>query len=181
MRAVFVAALGILVLSILSGCDLVHAPTVRTAAAAQQPCNCIPPAPEHLTRLEPPAPHYYRHHYRHRDYHHRDVARGYGYSSHSYREYESAEMAQYEYRSASSVSSVSSGSYEGYGEADEGYAHEDRGYDRDDRDYWTDGYGRQHFSGGDVTRVASDTRKRLDPWHGYGVYCPDEDRDRYRE
>jgi hypothetical protein len=171
MRAVFVAALGILVLSVLSGCDLVHAPVPRTAAVAQQPCNCIPPAPEHLTRLELPAPHYYRHHYRHRDYHHRDAARSY--SSHSYREYETAEMAQYEYRSASWVSSSS---YEG--EADEGYAREYRGSDEyAGRDYWTDGYGRQHFSGGDVTRVAADTRKRLDPWHGYGVYCPDEDRE----
>ena len=202
MRAVFVAALGILVLGMLSGCDLVHAPTPRTAAVAEKPCNCLPAPVEHLTRLAPPAVRYHGH--RH---HHRDVARNYGYSGHSYIEYSSPEMAQYEYEyeyassssvssySGSSYSSESQGGYAGYGETEEGYSREHHGYGRDDyerdgyghdeyrhdedaRDeYWTDGYGRQHASGGDVTRTPGDSDARLDPWHGYYTDCPERDRE----
>lgn len=114
MRAVFVAALGCVV---LSGCDQLG--LSQHTAQAPAPCHCVAaPAPvEHLARLAPPAAHH-RHH------------RHYAESSHSYSQSWSND---YEEQSSSYVSEQRS-----YDEGYDGDEHDSRD------DVWVDGYGRAH-------------------------------------
>jgi hypothetical protein len=62
-----------------------------------------------------------------------------------------------------------------------GGRHGDDGFTRADGS-WIDGYGRSHWTGGDVTRSEQpdETEARLDSWHGYDADCPDQDQDQDR-
>ena len=138
----------------LSSCDMPgSAPQQQSAAAA--PCNCAAspaaaPAPvEHLTRLSYAPVRHHRRHYRSE-------------STANYREsYETDRSEQsidtYDFRSSSRASYSQSRETAGYG-----------------RVVWVDGYGRGYFNNGPVTVAATMRGKRLEPYHGYDVDCPDD-------
>jgi hypothetical protein len=147
MRAGLIAALGIVAVAGLSGCDELGLGQKSAQAPAPQPCHCVAaPAPvEHLARLAPTVMHH-RHHRRYAENPHsysQDWAGAYQEQSPSY-ESESRE----------------------YDEGEERVSHED---------VWVDGYGREHGYS-HVTRVA-DARERLDPWHAYKSRCGDRERE----
>ena len=142
-----VAALGFVVLIALSGCDQLGVGQ-RTAQVPAAPCHCAPA--EHMVRLTPPAPE--RHHHHH------------GASSHSYSQ---GWAGRYEEEESSSYTSES----RSYTEGDEGSA--SAGH----RDTWVDGYGREHYAGAHVTRVAADDHDRRDPYHAYKSKCGDKEQE----
>jgi hypothetical protein len=176
-RASWVTAATLLVAVSLSGCDWIDGKPQQTASVAvpAASCNCQPPAatPEPLTRLSYTTPRRVHHHEWARNYtdggnyslemqdegyvHGADAVDSYGYVSASRVEY--------------TESSESSGAYEedyGRGGAYAGWHRYYRG-----NIAWMDGYGRGYYESGAPTVAQSMTGKRLAPYHGYDVYCPD--------
>jgi hypothetical protein len=160
MRALATISAVVLLGANLAGCDMPGSHQ-QQAAAAPPPCNCapppppaaaMPPPPEHMTRLSY-AP---RHHtYGHRYY---AEARHIYYRSRYETDRAQQSVDAYDYQSSSRVTR-SDYSESGYGGG---------------RIVWVDGYGRGYFSNGPVTVAATMRGKRLAPYHGYDVDCPDD-------
>jgi hypothetical protein len=178
-RASWITAASLLAAVSLSGCDWIDGKPQQTVAVAvpAAPCNCRPAAaPEPLTRLSYAAPRRVRHHdwprsyssggnYRHRE--HYSHGEGYVHGADA--------VDSYGYVSASRVdyteTSESSGAYEEDYARGGAYAGSHRYYRGDIA--WVDGYGRGYYRGGAPTVAQSMTGKRLAPYHGYDVDCPD--------
>ncbi|MGN6516647.1 MAG: hypothetical protein ACTHLR_12510 [Rhizomicrobium sp.] len=174
MRAMALAAMGVLMGAGLAGCDQTPAPQQQTAQiapaapAAPAPCHCgeraVPDT--HMTRLSY-AP---RHRYRHRHmwgYHGSGTSR----SEESVFAYDYVSSSRVSY-SESSESYESGGSYVGGGyEANGYYAHGHRYYPNGI--VWVDGYGRGYFAGQRPTVAQEMTGKRQSVWHGYDKDCPE--------
>jgi hypothetical protein len=158
----------------LSGCDWIDGKPQQTAAVPAAPCVCQPPpAPERLTRLSYAAPHHYMRH-RHSWALYSD--------GHAYRHGEgyvhgADAVDAYDYVSTSRVSYTESS--ESSGDIDEAYSRSGMiaGSHRLYRGNiaWVDGYGRGYYDSGAPTVAQGMIGKRLAPYHGYDVDCPDRD------
>jgi hypothetical protein len=171
MRALATISAVVLLGASLAGCDMPGSHQQQVAVAPPPPCNCASspataaaPA-EHLTRFAFARRHHYRPH------------RYYAEARHSnYRgRYETDRSQQsvdaYDYQSSSRVSHSDYSEREYEGGYSGGY---DGGYNGGGRIVWVDGYGRGYFSNGPVTVAATMRGKRLAPYHGYDVDCPDD-------
>ena len=174
MRAMGIAAAGLMIGLGLTSCDMpASAPPQQQARAPAPaaPCNCQQPSfpGEHLARLDD-VPH--RHHMR------RTAYRAYGERYHgSYLSQSQSSVQTYGYVSASSVSYRSSETSDGGYESDARY-----GYESGHHHYyrgqisWVDGYGRGYFQTGSATVAQTMTGRRLAPYRGYDVDCPEDRR-----
>jgi hypothetical protein len=173
MRALATISTVILLGASLGSCDMPG--SHRQQAAVAPPCDCAPhatttPAPPaaHPTRFSyAPRHHYIRHRYYAAEHH----------ANYRYRNRYEIDRAQqsvdaYDYVSKSRVTRSD---YSESGYSENGYASEyEGGYRRGGRIVWVDGYGRGYFSNGPVTVAATMRGKRLAPYHGYDVDCPDD-------
>jgi hypothetical protein len=142
-----VAAIG--ACAMISGCDQTPEQTAQVAAPPPPACACRPTPPQETasaaqTATQTPVAHHHRHHWEMADSSWSGHQRWRG--DYSRTDFTQSIQAPYDYVSQSSVTYVESGDY----------PMRSRGYGRGYRD----------------TIAATMTGERLDPWHGYGVYCP---------